>query len=129
MRRGGERAWGLRGLASSTPAWLGGLLLLAAGLYQFTPLKDACLSRCRSPLGFLLTEWRDGRLGALVMGLRHRGFCAGCCWELDSRERLLHGEPIAGGMDEHQQIRVIPRDRRPVGVRDPAAWSVIARKS
>lgn len=61
---------------------LGGALLVAAGIYQWTPAKEACLMRCRSPLGFLLTEWRDGASGALVMGLRHGLFCTGCCWML-----------------------------------------------
>lgn len=55
---------------------------MLAGLYQWTPFKRACLARCRSPLGFLLTEWRDGTLGALVMGVRHGLFCVGCCWAL-----------------------------------------------
>jgi predicted metal-binding membrane protein len=61
---------------------VGGLLLLGAGLYQFTPLKQACLARCQSPLGFILSEWREGRGGAFLMGLRHGGFCVGCCWAL-----------------------------------------------
>ncbi|MBI3028893.1 MAG: DUF2182 domain-containing protein [Candidatus Rokubacteria bacterium] len=79
--------WGLHSAALITPAtavtpWLGGLLLLAAGAYQFTPLKDACLSRCQSPFGFILTQWREGARGALVMGLRHGAFCVGCCWVL-----------------------------------------------
>jgi predicted metal-binding membrane protein len=59
-----------------------GILLIAAGIYQWTPLKRACLRRCRSPLGFVLTEWREGARGALVMGLRHGLFCLGCCWAL-----------------------------------------------
>ncbi|MGI8525701.1 MAG: DUF2182 domain-containing protein [Pseudolabrys sp.] len=54
-------------------------LFLAAGAYQFSPLKAHCLSLCRSPDGFILSEWRDGAAGALVMGLRHGLFCAGCC--------------------------------------------------
>ncbi len=58
------------------------LLLLVAGAYQFTPFKDACLSRCRSPLGFLLAEWRDGPSGVLVMGVRHGLYCVGCFWLL-----------------------------------------------
>lgn len=58
----------------------GGIVLLLAGVYQFTPFKNACLSQCRTPLGFLLTEWRDGAKGALVMGLRHGSYCVGCCW-------------------------------------------------
>ncbi len=62
--------------------WLGGLLLVSAGLYQFTPFKNACLSRCQSPLGFILTEWREGTSGAIMMGLRHGLFCVGCCWML-----------------------------------------------
>jgi len=54
-------------------------LFLAAGLYQFSPLKERCLAYCRSPDGFILSEWRDGTLGAAVMGLRHGLFCLGCC--------------------------------------------------
>jgi predicted metal-binding membrane protein len=57
-------------------------VLLLAGLYQFSPLKDACLSACRSPLQFFLTNWRDGHTGALSMGLQHGGVCVGCCWAL-----------------------------------------------
>lgn len=58
------------------------VLLLAAGVYQFTPFKHACLSRCRSPLSVLLTEWRDGMQGAFFMGLRQGAYCTGCCWLL-----------------------------------------------
>jgi predicted metal-binding membrane protein len=54
-------------------------LFFAAGLYQFSPLKERCLTYCRSPDGFILSEWRDGSLGAVVMGLRHGLFCMGCC--------------------------------------------------
>ena len=61
---------------------LSGGLLVAAGLYQMTPLKNACLSRCRAPVQFLMSEWRAGTWGALVMGLRHGLFCVGCCWAL-----------------------------------------------
>ncbi|MFN2431722.1 MAG: DUF2182 domain-containing protein [Gemmatimonadota bacterium] len=61
---------------------LGGTLLIAAGLYQWTPLKRTCLSHCRSPLAFLSTEWREGALGALRMGLKHGSYCVGCCWVL-----------------------------------------------
>jgi predicted metal-binding membrane protein len=61
---------------------LGGLLLLAAGLYQFTPVKYACLNACRSPLDFVLNHWRDGRSGALRMGMAHGASCLGCCWIL-----------------------------------------------
>jgi predicted metal-binding membrane protein len=66
----------------STSALLTGLLLVIAGLYQFSPLKKVCLSHCRSPLGFLLGEWRAGVKGAFVMGVRHGLFCVGCCWAL-----------------------------------------------
>lgn len=66
----------------STSPVLGGLLLVAAGVYQWLPIKGACLGRCRSPLGFLGSEWREGRAGALVMGLRHGLLCLGCCWAL-----------------------------------------------
>jgi len=61
---------------------LGGLILIAAGVYQLTPLKTACLTHCRSPIGFFATEWRDGAVGAVVMGIRHGAFCVGCCWML-----------------------------------------------
>ncbi|MEO6564932.1 MAG: DUF2182 domain-containing protein, partial [Casimicrobiaceae bacterium] len=66
----------------STSAWLSGSLLLIAGVYQFSPLKRICLAYCRTPIGFLLGEWRTGVRGAFVMGLRHGGFCLGCCWAL-----------------------------------------------
>jgi predicted metal-binding membrane protein len=69
-------------MAVSTSAPLTGGLLIAAGLYQFSPLKRACLLSCRTPLGFLLGEWRPGVRGAFVMGLRHGMLCLGCCWAL-----------------------------------------------
>lgn len=56
--------------------------LVLAGLYQFTPLKYACLARCQSPLGFLLTQWRDGPWAGLRMGTRYGAYCVGCCWAL-----------------------------------------------
>jgi len=59
-----------------------GILLLVAGAFQWTPWKNACLSKCRSPLGFLMTRWRSGPRGALRMGLEHGAFCVGCCWAL-----------------------------------------------
>lgn len=61
---------------------LGGGLLILAGLFQFTPLKHACLSTCRSPFTFLTSRWREGRGGAFLMGLDHGRYCAGCCWPL-----------------------------------------------
>ena len=57
-------------------------VLIAAGVYQFTPLKSACLRRCRSPVDFLVTHWQAGRLGALRIGLEHGAYCVGCCWAL-----------------------------------------------
>jgi predicted metal-binding membrane protein len=61
---------------------ISGIILAVAGLYQLTPLKQACLSQCRSPIGFFMTEWRDGAAGAFKMGLKHGAFCVGCCWML-----------------------------------------------
>ena len=66
----------------SSSALLAGLLLLAAGIFQFTPLKRTCLTRCRAPLEFIMTRWREGRRGAFGMGVEHGAFCAGCCWAL-----------------------------------------------
>ena len=80
--------WGFQASGLLTPMivsrsdWLTGGLLVLAGLYQWTPLKQACLRHCRTPLGFLMAEWRDGVRGAFAMGLRHGLYCAGCCWAL-----------------------------------------------
>lgn len=63
-------------------ARLGGGVLILAGVYQLTPLKQLCLSKCRSPLAFIMTNWRDGRGGAFRMGIAHGLYCAGCCWLL-----------------------------------------------
>lgn len=60
----------------------GGGLLAAAGTFQFSSLKQACLDQCRSPIGFIMTEWREGPAGSLIMGLRLGAFCTGCCWAL-----------------------------------------------
>src|SRR5205809_162780 len=62
--------------------WVAGATLLVAAVYELTPLKDVCLGKCRSPLGFLLGSWRDGRAGALQMGTKHGAWCVGCCWAL-----------------------------------------------
>ena len=62
--------------------WVAGATLLVAAVYELTPLKDVCLGKCRSPLGFLLGSWRSGRTGALQMGARHGAWCIGCCWAL-----------------------------------------------
>ena len=69
-------------MMSMTSGLVAGGVLIAAGVYQWTPLKQACLRRCRSPLEFLMTEWREGRRGAFIMGLRHGAYCLGCCWML-----------------------------------------------
>ncbi len=61
---------------------IGGGLLVVAGIYQFLPIKDICLSKCRTPMSFILTSWRDGYAGALRMGIEHGTYCLGCCWLL-----------------------------------------------
>lgn len=61
---------------------LGGIVLIATGIFQFTPFKQACLNHCRTPMGYFMTEWRDGQWGAFVMGVRHGAYCVGCCWLL-----------------------------------------------
>jgi predicted metal-binding membrane protein len=62
--------------------WVAGAILVAAAVYELTPLKSVCLGKCRSPLGFLLGSWRNGHRGALQMGTRHGLWCVGCCWAL-----------------------------------------------
>lgn len=80
--------WGLHslGLLSSmmgrTPPLVGGIFLIAAGVFQWTPLKNTCLSHCRSPLLFLTLHWHEGRVGTLRMGIHHGLWCLGCCWLL-----------------------------------------------
>jgi predicted metal-binding membrane protein len=115
--------WGLERAALLTPAMatgsavLASLLFLGAGIYQFTPLKRACLRHCRSPLEFLAGHWRAGAAGAFAMGGRHGAYCIGCCWAamallfaggvmnlawiaglalLVLAEKLLPGGPLAG---------------------------------
>jgi predicted metal-binding membrane protein len=73
---GSELAW------NSGGRWLAGGTLVVAAVYELTPLKNICLAKCRSPLGFLLGSWRDGLSGALRMGARHGAWCVGCCWAL-----------------------------------------------
>ena len=63
-----------------TSPQMGGLLVLVAGAYQLTPLKRACLKACQSPLGFVMSRWRDGVRGAFRLGLEHGLYCLGCCW-------------------------------------------------
>ncbi len=73
---GGALAWDNAG------RWVAGGTLVVAAVYELTPLKDVCLAKCRSPLGFLLGSWREGLRGALNMGVRHGAWCVGCCWAL-----------------------------------------------
>ncbi|HET9477105.1 MAG TPA: DUF2182 domain-containing protein [Dehalococcoidia bacterium] len=73
----GESAW----VMDNAPRFGGGLLIVA-GLYQLTPLKDICLSKCRTPISFILSSWKDGYRGSFRMGLEHGVFCLGCCWLL-----------------------------------------------
>jgi predicted metal-binding membrane protein len=77
-----ESARLLSPMLETTSHWLGAGILIAAGLWQLTPLKAVCLRHCRTPLGFLIGNWRAGRLGALRMGLEHGAYCLGCCWFL-----------------------------------------------
>jgi predicted metal-binding membrane protein len=68
-------------MVSNSPLF-GGMLLIGAGVFQFTPIKNACLTHCRSPIGFFMTEWREGTRGAFYMGVHHGIYCVGCCWLL-----------------------------------------------
>jgi predicted metal-binding membrane protein len=77
-----QRLGGVDPMLVSSSSALSAALLLIAGVYQFSPLKRLCLSRCQTPMGFLLGEWRPGARGAFVMGLRHGLHCLGCCWAL-----------------------------------------------
>lgn len=73
---GTQLAWNAGG------RWFAGAVLAVAAAYELTPLKDVCLSKCRSPFGFLMGAWRDGVRGAFVMGSKHAAWCFGCCWAL-----------------------------------------------
>ncbi len=68
-------------MVSNSPLF-GGMLLIGAGVFQFTAIKNACLTHCRSPIGFFMTEWREGTRGAFYMGVHHGIYCVGCCWLL-----------------------------------------------
>jgi predicted metal-binding membrane protein len=80
--------WALHQAALLSPAMttsgarIGAAILIAAGVYQVTPFKGACLAHCRTPLGFLMSHWRSGTTGAFRMGIEHGGYCLGCCWAL-----------------------------------------------
>ena len=91
LQWGLERAALLSPMLESTSPAFGGALLAAAGLYQFTPWKDACLEHCRAPALFFAAQWREGALGAFRMGATHGAYCLGCCW-------LLMGLLFFGGV-------------------------------
>lgn len=82
--------WGLEAVRALSPMlllterWVGAAILIGAGLWQWTPFKAMCLRHCQSPIGFLVTHWRPGQMGALRMGVLHGSFCVGCCWFLMS---------------------------------------------
>lgn len=80
--QGGLQQAALLRLDLSTGATVGGVLLVVAGVFQLTPLKDACLAHCRSPLSFFLARWDGGPSGPFRMGARHGVFCVGCCWAM-----------------------------------------------
>lgn len=79
---GAERLADQSAWLSENAARIGGGVLIAAGLYQLSPLKRACVAKCRTPLTFIMGSWRDGRAGAFRMGLEHGLYCLGCCWLL-----------------------------------------------
>jgi predicted metal-binding membrane protein len=82
LQYGLEQAALLSPMMTSTSPVFGGFVLLGAAIYQWTPYKNACLQRCRSPVSFLSTHWQDGTSGALKMGMLHGAYCLGCCWML-----------------------------------------------
>jgi predicted metal-binding membrane protein len=82
LQYGFDRVALLSPMMQTTSTALAWIILVGAGLYQWTPLKQACLRQCRSPLDFVMTNWRNGRSGAFAMGLRHGLYCLGCCWLL-----------------------------------------------
>jgi len=77
-----ERAALLDDMMTSASRGMNGALLLLAGVYQWTPLKDACLGKCRNPIQFFMIHWRPGAIGALRMGIANGAYCVGCCWIL-----------------------------------------------
>ena len=77
-----ETAVARAALTPAVEAQVGGAIIMIAGIYQLTPLKELCLSKCRTPIRFIMTSWRDGTAGAFRMGLLHGIYCLGCCWLL-----------------------------------------------
>jgi predicted metal-binding membrane protein len=86
-----DRAALLSPMMVSRSAGFGAAVLIVAGVYQFTPLKNACLENCRAPAHFMSRYWRTGNIGAFRMGLRLGGYCVGCCW-------ILMGLLFVGGV-------------------------------
>jgi predicted metal-binding membrane protein len=82
LARGAEATVELFGISANVLARFGGAVLILAGLYQFTPLKNLCLLKCRTPVAFIMKSWRSGMKGALRMGWLHGLYCFGCCWLL-----------------------------------------------
>jgi len=82
LQRSLQAAGVLRPTGDLVGSAIGALIFFIAGLYQFAPLKRACLTHCRTPIGYFLTRWIDGPAGAFRMGLHHGIFCVGCCWAL-----------------------------------------------
>lgn len=82
LQLGLQHAALLTDMLVSASKWLSGSLLVIAGIYQWLPIKDACLQKCRAPLQFFMFNWRTGRFGAFRMGAAHGAFCLGCCWAL-----------------------------------------------
>ena len=78
MHKGGL----LNPMMEPSHAYIGTIMLCLAGIYQFTPFKDACLTVCQSPLSFLMNNWKDGSLGTFIIGYKHGFYCVGCCWAL-----------------------------------------------
>lgn len=82
LQAGLETSALLTPMMESGSRWLSGGLLVAAGVYQWLPLKEACLKKCRAPLQFFMFRWRPGAAGAFRMGAEHGSFCVGCCWAI-----------------------------------------------
>ncbi len=113
-------------MMQSTSAVFDGLLLLAAGFYQLTPLKQACLGRCRQPVGFITQYWRSGTGGAFRMGIAHGAFCLGCCWFLMALlfvGGVMNLYWIAGIATYVLAEKVLPHQR---WLSSAAGWALIA---
>jgi predicted metal-binding membrane protein len=113
-------------MMQSTSAAFDGVLLLAAGAYQLTPLKQACLGRCRQPVAFITRYWRSGTSGAFRMGIAHGIFCLGCCWFLMALlfvGGVMNLYWIAGIATYAMAEKLLPRQR---WLSSAAGWALIA---